>query len=153
MIMKKIILTILVSVFGLIEINAQTVSRTILKSGTWEWIYPECNYCTTKMHFDETKMYWDVYYFYNTKTNTEIDTYYLSDTLPDTFDKSKVGKVNNGQYIVMLNTNMRKGKELELMSCFKVLNVTNDELRVMVSYIPPSSVGGIGDIYVFKKVK
>ena len=151
--MRKIILTILISVLGFIEINAQTVSRTILKSGTWQWTYPECNYSTTKMHFDETKMYWDVYYFYNKETITEVDTYYLSDTLPDTFDKSKVGKVNNGQYIVMLNTNMRKGKKLELMSCFKVLNVTNDELRVMVSYIPPSSVGGIGDIYVFKKVK
>ena len=149
----KIILTILVSVFSLIEIYAQTVSRTILKSGTWEKIYPECNYSTTKMHYDETKMYWDVYYFYNKETITEVDTYYLSDTLPDTFDKSRVGNVNNGKYIVMLNTNMREGKKRELMTCFKVLNVTNDELRIEVSYVPPTSIGGIGEIYVFKKVK
>jgi hypothetical protein len=153
MIMKKIILIILVSVFGLIEINAQTVSQTILKSGTWEKIYPECNYSTTKMHFDETKMYWDVYYFYNKETITEVDTYYLSDTLPDTFDKSRVGKVNNGKYIVLLNTSMRKGKKREFMTCFEVLNVTNDELRIEVSYVPPTSIGGIGEIYVFKKVK
>ena len=153
MIMKKIILTILINVFGLIEINAQTVSQTILKSGTWEKIYPKCNYSTTKMHFDETKMYWDVYYFYNKETITEVDTYYLSDTLPDTFDKSRAGKVNNGKYIVLLNTRMRKGKKREFMTCFEVLNVTNDELRIEVSYVPPTSIGGIGEIYVFKKVK
>ena len=149
----KIILTILVSVFSLIEINAQTVSRTILKSGTWEWIYPECNYATTKMHFDDITRYWDVYYFYNKKTSTVVDTYYLSDTLPDTFDKSRVGKVNNGKYIVFLNTSMRKGEKREIMTCFKVLNVTNDELRVENCYVSPTTIGEAGEIYVFKKVK
>ena len=153
MIMKKIILTILINVFGLIEINAQTVSQTILKSGTWEKIYPECNYSTTKMHFDKTKMYWDVYYFYNKETITEVDTYYLSDTLPDTFDKSRVGKVNNEKYIVLLNTSMRKGEKREFMTCFEVLNVTNDELRIRDCYVSPNTIGETGEIYVFKKVK
>ena len=151
--MKKIILTILVSVFGLIEINAQSVSISILKSGMWEWTYPECNYATTKMHFNETTRYWNVYYFYNKETNTDIDTYYLSDTLPNTFDKSKVGKVASGKYIVMLSETTYNGEKIEDMLCYKVLNVTNDELRVENCYISPDTVGGTGDIYVFKKVK
>ncbi len=149
----KIILTIFVSVFSLIEINAQTISRTILKSGTWEWTSPKCNYATTKMHFDDTTRYWDVYYFYNKETITEVDTYYLSDTLPDTFDKSKVGKVASGKYIVMLSDSTYKGEKIEDMLCYKVLNVTNDELRVEDCYISPDTVGGTGDIYVFKNVK
>ena len=153
MIMRKIILTILISVSGFIEINAQTVSRTILKSGTWEWTSPKCNYATTKMHFNETTRYWDVYYFYNKETNTDIDKYYLSDTLPTTFDKSKVGKVASGKYIVILSEATYNGEKIEEMYCYKVLYVTNDELRVIVSYISPTSTGGIGDIYVFKKVK
>ena len=151
--MKNLFLTILISLFSLIEINAQSVSRSILKSGTWERIYPECNYSTTQMRFDETTLYWDVYYFYNKKTRTEVDTYYLSDTLPDTFDKSKVGKVASGKYIVMLSETTYKGEKIEDMLCYKVLNVTNDELRVEDCYISPDTVGGTGDIYVFKKVK
>jgi len=151
--MKKLFLTILMSVLGFIEINAQTVSRAILKSGMWEWIYPECNYATTKMHFDDITRYWDVYYFYNKKTSTVVDTYYLSDTLPETFDKSRVGKVNNGKYIVFLNTSMRKGEKREFMTCFEVLNVTNDELRVRNCYVSPNTIGETGEIYVFKKVK
>ena len=149
----KIILTILISVLGFIEINAQTVSRAILKSGTWEWTSPKCNYATTKMHFDDTTRYWDVYYFYNKETITEVDTYYLSDTLPDTFDKSRVGKVNNEKYIVLLNTSMRKGEKREFMTCFEVLNVTNDELRIRDCYVSPNTIGETGEIYVFKKVK
>ena len=149
----KIILTILISVLGFIEINAQTVSRAILKSGTWEWTSPKCNYATTKMHFDDTTRYWDVYYFYNKETNTDIDKYYLSDTLPTTFDKSKVGKVASGKYIVILSEVTYKGEKIEEMLCYKVLNVTNEELRVEDCYISPDTVGGTGDIYVFKKVK
>ncbi len=149
----KIILTILISVLGFIEINAQTVSRAILKSGTWEWTSPKCNYATTKMHFDDTTRYWDVYYFYNKETNTDIDKYYLSDTLPTTFDKSKVGKVASGKYIVILSEVTYKGEKIEEMLCYKVLNVTNEELRVEDCYISPDTVGGIGEIYVFKKVK
>ena len=141
------------SVLGFIEINAQTVSRTILKSGTWEWTSPKCNYATTKMHFNETTRYWDVYYFYNKETNTDIDKYYLSGTLPTTFDKSKVGKVASGKYIVILSEVTYKGEKIEEMLCYKVFNVTNEELRVEDCYISPDTVGGTGDIYVFKKVK
>ena len=44
-------------------------------------------------------------------------------------------------------------EKIEDMLCYKVLNVTNEELRVEDCYISPDTVGGIGEIYVFKKVK
>jgi hypothetical protein len=92
----------------------------------WEWIYPKCNYTTTKMHFDDTTRYWDVYYFYDKGTETDVNTYYLSDTLPNTFDKSKVGKVASGKYIVILSETTYNGEKIEDMLCYNVLNVTND---------------------------
>jgi len=52
----------------------------------------------------------------------------------------------------MLSETTYNGEKIEDMLCYKVLNVTNDELRIRC-YVSPTSVGGIGDIYVFKKVK
>lgn len=155
--MKRIILVIFMIILGFTGISAQTISRSILKSGTWNLLlkYPSSFYTTENMRCTGSTIYEDSYYHYhqNKHKNIIVYKYYLSDKMPRVFDKNKVGKIAKGRYIVMYNeTAKSKGDHGDLMSGFKVIKVTNYEISLMTCYIPKDNVGCSGDTFIYKRI-
>ena len=114
---------------------SQTFDRSVLTSGKWNETLPGSTDYTTKYHFDNSYCYEDVFFISSKKSYSTTRKYYLSDTKPSSFDKSKVGKNKNGKYLVMLNESKWKGKIIEIMLCFKIINTAQNKLKMVNCYI------------------
>ena len=127
---KKILLFFLFMI-SVINSYSQTFDLSILTSGKWNETSPVDPDCITTFHFDNSYCYMDIYITESKKINSWTCKYYLSDTKPSTFDKSKVGKNKNGKYLVMLSEVKWKEKIIESMSCYKITNVAQDKLTMV----------------------
>ena len=113
---------------------SQTFDLSILTSGKWSVTSPVFDH-TTEYNFDNSYCYVDLYFTESKKSYLWTRKYYLSDTKPSTFDKSKVGKNKNGKYLIMLNETNLEGKNIETMLCYEIINVTQNKLTVMTCHI------------------
>jgi hypothetical protein len=116
---------------SVINSYSQTFDRSILTSSKWNETSPVDPDCTTKYRFDNSYCYEDVYFTESKKFHSWTHKYYLSNTKPSTFDKSKVGKNKNGRYLIMLSEVEWKGKVLGTMSCYKIINVAQNKLTMV----------------------
>ena len=132
--MKKILLLFLFMI-SVINSYSQTFDLSILTSGKWNVTSPVDPDCTTKYHFDNSYCYVDVYFTEFKRFYSKTRKYYLSDTKPSSFDKSKVGKNKNGKYLIMLSETKWEGKVLETMSCYKIISAAQNKLTMVNCYI------------------
>ena len=132
--MKKILLLFLFMI-SVINSYSQTFDLSILTSGKWNKTSPVDPDCTTKYRFNNSYCYLDVYFTESKRLYSKTRKYYLSDTKPSTFDKSKVGKNKNGKYLIMLNETNLEGKNIATMLCYEIINVTQNKLTVMTCHI------------------
>ena len=131
---KKILLLFLFMI-SVINSYSQTFDLSILTCGRWSVTSPVNTTHTTKYHFDNSYCYVDVYFTESKRLYSNTRKYYLSDTKPSTFDKSKVGKNKNGKYLIMLNETNLEGKNIATMLCYEIINVTQNKLTVMTCHI------------------
>ena len=92
--MKKILLLFLFMI-SVINSYSQTFDLSILTSSKWNKTSPVDPDCTIKFRFDNSYCYVDLYFTESKRLYSNTRKYYLSDTKPSTFDKSKVGKNKN----------------------------------------------------------
>ena len=120
---------------SVINSYSQTFDLSILTSSKWNETSPVDPDCTTKFRFDNSYCYEDEFFISSPKSYSTTRKYYLSDTKPASFDKSKVGKNKNGKYLIMLNETKWKGNIIEIMLCFKIINVAQNKLTMVNCYI------------------
>ena len=115
---------------SVINSYSQTFDLNILTSGKWNVTSPTFDH-TIEYHFNNSYCYVNLYFAESKKLYSWIRKYYLSDTKPYTFDKSKVGKNKNGKYLIMLIENKLEGKTIETMIGYKITNVTQNKLTMV----------------------
>ena len=128
--MKKILLLFLFMI-SVINSYSQTFDLSILTSSKWNKTSPVDPDCTIKFRFDNSYCYVDLYFTESKKLFSRTRKYYLSDTKPSTFDKSKVGKNKNGEYLIMLTENKLEGKNIETMSGYQIIDVAQNKLTMV----------------------
>ena len=128
--MKKILLLFLFMI-SVINSYSQTFDLSILTSSKWNKTSPVDPDCTIKFRFDNSYCYVDLYFTESKKLFSRTRKYYLSDTKPSTFDKSKVGKIKNGEYLIMLIENKLEGKNIETMSGYQIIDVAQNKLTMV----------------------
>ena len=127
--MKKILLFFLFMI-SVTNSYSQTFDLSILTSGKWSVTSPVFDH-TTEYNFDNSYCYVDLYFTESKKSYLWTRKYYLSDTKPSTFDKSKVGKNKNGKYLIMLIENKLDGKTIETVIGYKIINVAQNKLTMV----------------------
>jgi len=128
--MKKILLLFLFMI-SVINSYSQTFDLSILTSSKWNKTSPVDPDCTIKFRFDNSYCYVDLYFTESKRLYSNTRKYYLSDTKPSTFDKSKVGKNKNGEYLIMLTENKLEGKNIETMSGYQIIDVAQNKLTMV----------------------
>ena len=116
---------------SVINSYSQTFDLSILTSSKWNVTSPVDPDCTTKYYFDNSYCYVDVYFTEFKRFYSKTRKYYLSDTKPSSFDKSKVGKNKNGKYLIMLIENKLDGKTIETVIGYKIINVAQNKLTMV----------------------
>ena len=128
--MKKILLLFLFMI-SVINSYSQTFDLSILTSSKWNKTSPVDPDCTIKFRFDNSYCYVDLYFTESKRLYSNTRKYYLSDTKPSTFDKSKVGKNKNGEYLIMLIENKLEGKNIETMVGYQIIDVAQNKLTMV----------------------
>ena len=116
---------------SVINSYSQTFDLSILTSSKWNKTSPVDPDCTIKFRFDNSYCYVDLYFTESKRLYSNTRKYYLSDTKPSTFDKSKVGKNKNGEYLIMLTENKLEGKNIETMSGYQIIDVAQNKLTMV----------------------
>ena len=128
--MKKILLLFLFMI-SVINSYSQTFDLSILTSSKWNKTSPVDPDCTIKFRFDNSYCYVDLYFTESKRLYSNTRKYYLSDTKPSTFDKSKVGKNKNGEYLIMLIENKLEGKNIDTMAGYQIIDVAQNKLTMV----------------------
>ncbi|MCR4770651.1 MAG: hypothetical protein K5874_10660, partial [Bacteroidaceae bacterium] len=121
----KTILAILFALFSTCAVNAQTTYTLDQLVGT-KWknsMLPERIISTMEFASNEIKYYSKLYSATTGELWKEINyskPYYLSNAIPASFDKTKVGKVQKGSYIILYNSKINR------MEYFYIRTLTND---------------------------
>ena len=99
--MKKSILVAVIAAFCISNCWSKSISLSVLTNGEWEMCSPDMSsYRKTTFLFTNTKMKEIVYFTKRNKTIANEHYFYLSSNKEDTFDNSKVGKRQMGEYII-----------------------------------------------------
>lgn len=125
----KTILTLIIALFSTFAVNAQTYTLDQLVGTTWRMIAPhEKNlFFTWEFTTNEVKLNFKTIYFSGRISRSNCSKpYYLSNVLPKTFDKSKVGKVKQGSFLIIDGSNSC----LTLMESYKILYIKEDSMRL-----------------------
>ena len=123
----KTIIAILFALFSTCTINAQTTYTLDQLVGTkWKALnIPEQVISTMEFASNEIKYYAKFYSFTTGELRHESghsQSYYLSNSIPVSFDKTKVGKVKKGSYIIKYNN------KLNCMEYLYIKILTKDKL-------------------------
>ncbi len=130
----KTIIAILFALFSTCTINAQTTYTLDQLVGTkWRIIFPEriendpYSSHIKKIDFSLSEIHTN--YKRIIKETGEVNAnisyskpYYLSNSIPASFDKTKVGKVQKGSYIILYNNKINR------MEYFYIKTLTKDKL-------------------------
>ena len=123
----KTLLAILIALFSTCAVNAQTTYTLDQLVGTkWKALnLPKQIIATFEFTSNEIKYNDKLYLATTGKLWKEINSsksYYLSNSIPTSFDKTKVGKVQKGQYIILYNSKINR------IEYFYIRTLTNDKL-------------------------
>ena len=145
-IMTKVrIIFFLYVLFSVANSNAQTFNINSLIGTKWEQIKDYEANCKTIIEFTGTDMVETVTFFTKPeKTYRTLRPYYLSQTVPTTFNKNLVGKSTIGTYLVMLY-------KFDEMDYKTIKKITPDTL--VLYHRKTNSIGGHEQTFVYKRIK
>lgn len=113
---------------------SQVYQWTDLRGTSWSDQYNN-QYKQWTLTFTDSVMTEAMYFSHSGNIHTRSRLFYLANSIPQTFDKSKVGKKTSGRYIIGLFDNRVVYNE--------ILGLTQDELKIRQTYY--------GDTLVFRR--
>ena len=132
--MRNILVISLVFLLSMV-CHAQKIATSELNGTKWKEISPTYDYCERGMTFTmdtrtpSTKFY---------KTGKEFNCplkYYISSSIPETFDSSQIGKNRKGSYIIQYVDNS--------VFWFKIVDISSTKITLLSK---------LGDTTVYQKV-
>ena len=133
--MRNILVISLVFLLSMV-CHAQKIATSELNGTKWKEISPTYDYCERGMTFTmDTRTTSTKFY----KTGKEFNCplkYYLSSSIPKTFDSSQIGKNRKGSYIIQYVDNS--------VFWFKIVDISSTKITLLSK---------LGDTTVYQKVK
>ena len=133
--MRNILVISLVFLLSMV-CHAQKIATSELNGTKWKEISPTYDYCERGMTFTmDTRTTSTKFY----KTGKEFNCplkYYLSSSIPETFDSSQIGKNRKGSYIIQYVDNS--------VFWFKIVDISSTKITLLSK---------LGDTTVYQKVK
>ena len=133
--MRNILVISLVFLLSMV-CHAQKIATSELNGTKWKEISPTYDYCERGMTFTmDTRTTSTKFY----KTGKEFNCplkYYISSSIPETFDSSQIGKNRKGSYIIQYVDNS--------VSWFKIVDISSTKITLLSK---------LGDTTVYQKVK
>ena len=133
--MRNILVISLVFLLSMV-CHAQKIATSELNGTKWKEISPTYDYCERGMTFTmDTRTTSTKFY----KTGKEFNCplkYYLSSSIPKTFDSSQIGKNRKGSYIIQYVDNS--------VFWFKIVDISSTKITLLSK---------LGDTTIYQKVK
>ena len=133
--MRNILVISLVFLLSMV-CHAQKIATSELNGTKWKEISPNYDYCERGMTFTmDTRTTSTKFY----KTGKEFNCplkYYISSSIPETFDSSQIGKNRKGSYIIQYVDNS--------VFWFKIVDISSTKITLLSK---------LGDTTVYQKVK
>lgn len=133
--MRNILVISLVFLLSMV-CHAQKIATSELNGTKWKEISPTYDYCERGMTFTmDTRTTSTKFY----KTGKEFNCplkYYISSSIPETFDSSQIGKNRKGSYIIQYVDNN--------VFWFKIVDISSTKITLLSK---------LGDTTVYQKVK
>ena len=141
--MKKVIFSALFAL-GSLASMAQEFNVEMLQQGVWRLTTDRANEKTT-IAFSESKEHntYSILWEGQWKSYSVEYPYYFSQTVPQTFDFSKVGKGKSGKYLVEWNDKMKE------FYVYKIVSLSDTCLQLKTGIIDRGTIGG-SDILTYK---
>ena len=107
--------------------HAQKITTSELNGTKWKEISPTYDYCERGMTFTmDTRTTSTKFY----KTGKEFNCplkYYISSSIPETFDSTRIGKSRRGTYIIQFVDNK--------VFWFKIVELSNTKMTLLSKYV------------------
>ena len=133
--MRNILVISLVFLLSMV-CHAQKIATSELNGTKWKEISPTYDYCERGMTFTmDTRTTSTKFY----KTGKEFNCplkYYISSSIPETFDSSQIGKSRKGSYIIQYVDNS--------VFWFRIVDISSTKITLLSK---------LGDTTVYQKVK
>ena len=133
--MRNILVISLVFLLSMV-CHAQKIATSELNGTKWKEISPTYDYCERGMAFTmDTRTTSTKFY----KTGKEFNCplkYYISSSIPETFDSTQIGKSRRGTYIIQFVDNK--------VFWFKIVDISSTKITLLSK---------LGDTTVYQKVK
>ncbi|MGO5200156.1 hypothetical protein ACTQ1R_08235 [Prevotellaceae bacterium LCP21S3_C11] len=133
--MRNILVISLVFLLSMV-CHAQKIATSELNGTKWKEISPTYDYCERGMTFTmDTRTTSTKFY----KTGKEFNCplkYYISSSIPETFDSTQIGKSRRGTYIIQFVDNK--------VFWFKIVELSNTKMTLLSKY---------GQTIIYQKIK
>ena len=116
--------------------HAQNIATSELNGTKWKLVSPVSDYCERGMSFTMTTRTTTTKFKKNKKEFLFSLKYYLSSSIPKTFDSSQIGKSRKGSYIIQYVDNS--------VFWFKIVDISSTKITLLSK---------LGDTTVYQKVK
>ena len=116
--------------------HAQNIATSELNGTKWKEISPTYDYCERGMTFTMDTRTTTTKFKKNKKEFLFPLKYYLSSSIPKTFDSSQIGKNRKGSYIIQYVDNS--------VFWFKIVDISSTKITLLSK---------LGDTTVYQKVK
>ena len=116
--------------------HAQKIATSELNGTKWKLVSPVSDYCERGMSFTTTTRTTTAKFKKNKKEFQFPLKYYLSSSIPKTFDSSQIGKSRKGGYIIQYVDNS--------VFWFKIVDISSTKITLLSK---------LGDTTVYQKVK
>ena len=133
--MRNILVISLVFLLSMV-CHAQKIATSELNGTKWKEISPTYDYCERGMTFTmDTRTTSTKFYKTGKEFNCSLK-YYISSSIPETFDSSQIGKKRKGSYIIQYVDNS--------VFWFKIVDISSTKITLLSK---------LGDTTVYQKVK
>ena len=116
--------------------HAQKIATSELNGTKWKLVSPVSDYCERGMSFTTTTRTTTTKFKKNKKEFLFPLKYYLSSSIPKTFDSSQIGKSRKGSYIIQYVDNS--------VFWFKIVDISSTKITLLSK---------LDDTTVYQKVK
>ena len=116
--------------------HAQNIATSELNGTKWKLVSPVSDYCERGMSFTMTTRTTTTKFKKNKKEFLFPLKYYLSSSIPKTFDSSQIGKNRKGSYIIQYVDNS--------VFWFKIVDISSTKITLLSK---------LGDTTVYQKGK
>ena len=140
----KTIIMFMLYILSIVNSNAQTFSVKDLIGTKWEQIKDYKSNTKIIIEFTKTGVIETATFIDRNKTYCNSKPYYLSTTVPTSFNNSLVGKTTTGTYLVMLY-------KFDRMDYETIKKITSDSL--VLYHRKTNAIGGHEQTFVYKRIK